>query len=79
VSPIYPEAARKVRLEGVVILDMVVDRDGNVGDVRVLRPLAYGLTEAAITAVKQWKYEPSTVDGAPVAVVFTVTVRFSLM
>jgi periplasmic protein TonB len=79
VSPIYPEEARRARIEGVVILDMVVDRNGNVGDVRVLRPLAHGLTEAAIAAVKQWVYEPSTVDGTAVDVVFTVTVRFGLM
>ena len=43
-----------------------------------MRPLEMGLTEAAVEAVKQWKYEPSTLDGRPVEVLITVTVRFSL-
>jgi protein TonB len=78
VKPVYPEEARKARLEGVVIVEIIVDKKGNVKDVRVIRPLSLGLTEAAQDAVKQWKYEPTTYNGRPVEVLITVTVRFSL-
>ena len=78
VKPVYPEIARKARIEGVVILEITVDKQGNVKDVKVLRPLPMGLTEAAVDAVRQWKYEPSTLNGRPVEVLVTVTVRFSL-
>jgi protein TonB len=79
VPPDYPEPARRDRVEGTVILDITIDRDGTVRDVRVLRPVAGGLTEAAIAAVKQWAYEPTTLDGQPVAVAMTVMVTFNVM
>jgi len=78
VKPIYPEIARKARMEGVVILEITVDKQGNVRDVKILRSLPMGLTEAAVEAVKQWKYEPSTLNGRPVEVLVTVTVTFRL-
>jgi len=79
VRPIYPEAARLARTEGTVILEIVVDREGNVTSTKVLLPLANGLTDAAITAVKQWKYDPARLNGEPVAVFVVVTVAFSLI
>lgn len=78
IKPVYPEIARKARIEGVVILEITVSKEGNVRDVKVLRGLAMGLTEAAVEAVKQWQYEPSTLNGRPVEVLVTVTVRFNL-
>lgn len=78
VKPLYPEIARKARIEGVVILEITVSKQGKVRDVKVLRGLAMGLTEAAVEAVKQWEYEPSTLNGRPVEVLVTVTVRFNL-
>lgn len=78
VQPLYPEPARMARVQGTVILDVTLDEGGAVKDIRVLKPLAEGLTEAAITAVKQWRYEPSRLDGEPVAVLMTVTVTFRL-
>ena len=77
-QPVYPETARRARLQGVVILEIIVDRQGNVRSWKVLRPLSLGLTEAAIEAVKQWKYEPPMYNGRPVEVLITVTMRFSL-
>jgi TonB family protein len=78
VKPIYPDVARKARIEGIVILEIIVNREGTVRDVKILRGLPMGLTEAAVDAVKQWKYEPSTLNGRPVEVLITVTARFSL-
>ncbi len=77
VEPIYPELARRIHLSGIVILDVTVDEEGNVADVRVLRghPLLDG---EAVRAVQQWKYSPTLLNGEPVPVTATVTVIFSL-
>jgi len=77
-KPVYPETARRARLEGVVILEIIVDKQGSVRNWKVLRPLSLGLTEAAVAAVQQWKYEPPMYNGRPVEVLITVTMRFSL-
>ena len=77
VNPVYPEIARQGRVEGVVILEAKTDEQGNVVDARVLRSIKV-LDQAAIDAVKQWKYEPLVIDGKAHKVVFTVTVRFVL-
>jgi TonB family protein len=78
VNPVYPDEAKREGLEGVVILEAVIDKEGNVKDVRALRSLEYGLTEAAEAAVKQWKYTPTYYNGEPVEVVLTITVMFQL-
>lgn len=78
VNPVYPEEARKERVEGVVILEARTDEEGNVDQVRVLKSNATLLNEPAIDAVKQWKYEPFYKDGKPRPIVFTVTVSFKL-
>ena len=77
VEPIYPEAARSARVAGVVILEVRIDEAGNVADIKVLRgnPM---LDPAAIEAVRQWRYSPTYLKGAPVSVIATVTVIFSL-
>ena len=77
-KPIYPETARRAKIEGVVILEIIVDKQGGVRSWKVLRPLSLGLTEAAIDAVKTWKYEPPMYNGRPVEVLIVVTMRFSL-
>ncbi|MGC8915730.1 MAG: energy transducer TonB [Thermoanaerobaculum sp.] len=78
VQPVYTEVARRARIEGVVILEIIIDKQGNVKDVKVLRALPMGLTEAAVEAVKQWKYEPSKLNGKPIEIQGTVTVTFRL-
>lgn len=78
VDPIYPEIARRARVSGPVILEVVVDKGGNPKSIKVLRGLSMGLTEAAVEAVKQWKWEPSTLNGKPVEVIVVVTVNFKL-
>jgi len=77
VEPVYPEVARKAQVEGVVILEARTDQDGNVENARILRSIPL-LDQAAIDAVKQWKYEPLVIDGKSRKVLFTVTVRFAL-
>ncbi len=77
-EPAYTEAARRVRERGVVILDAVIATDGRVTDLEVLKGLRFGLTEAAVAAVSGWRFEPATFDGRPIAVRYTLTVRFEL-
>jgi protein TonB len=76
--PVYTEAARKEHIQGVVILQLVIDESGEVTEVEVLKGLAYGLTENAIEAVKQWRFEPARHDGKPVSVLYNITVNFRL-
>jgi len=78
-GPVYPEAARKARREGLVILEMIVERDGTVGALRVLRDgVGFGAGEAALATVQQWRYQPARLNDRPVAVIMTVTVSFRL-
>lgn len=77
VIPVYPELAKRARVEFAVQLEVNVDEEGNVISVKVLKghPL---LDQAAVDAVKQWKYSPTLLNGEPVPVVATVTVEFKL-
>jgi len=77
VAPVYPEEARKAGVEGVVILEAKADEQGNVVDARILRSVD-PLDNAALAAVRQWKYEPLVIAGKARKVLFTVTVRFTL-
>jgi protein TonB len=80
VTPLYPELARMARVEGNVILQALIHADGSVGRLTVLRCTrpAFGFEDSAVDAVRQWRYEPATVDGRPVEVYFTVFVEFVL-
>jgi TonB family protein len=77
VPPVYPEAAKQARVQGVVILECTISNEGRVTDVRVLRGVPL-LDVAAVDAVKQWSYTPARLDGKPVPVIMTVTVNFRL-
>jgi protein TonB len=76
--PEYPELARKARLPGRVVLQAVIAKDGTVVEVSVLRSDSSLFEDAAVQAVKQWRYEPALSGGQPVAVYFTVVVEFRL-
>lgn len=78
VRPIYTDDARRRAIEGDVVMEIVVRRDGTVGDVRVLRTLGSGLEQRAITAVRQWKFAPARRLGSAVDVVVEVAVGFTL-
>ncbi len=75
-EPVYPRPALAAKVEGVVILECTIDCEGRVIDVTVLRPAPLGMTEAAVDAVRQWRFEPSYLNGRAVEVVFVLTVRF---
>jgi protein TonB len=77
VAPVYPPVAQRARVEGVVILEAVIDAQGRVASVRVLRSIAL-LDQAAAEAVKQWRFTPALLNAEPVPVVMTVTVNFTL-
>lgn len=77
VAPVYPAFAQQARKEGVVILETVIDAHGGVESVRVLRSVAL-LDQAAVDAVRQWRFTPALLNGQAVPVVMTVTVNFTL-
>jgi TonB family protein len=77
-TPVYPEAARRARIQGVVVLECTIGKDGGVQNVKVLRGLPLGLTETAVEAVQKWRFQPSTLNGKPVEVLYILTVRFNL-
>jgi TonB family protein len=77
-DPVYPEEARLARIQGVVILQTIIDTLGDVTNIRVLKGLPSGLTEAAIAAVESWEFKPATLEGEPVAVHYMITVSFSV-
>ncbi len=77
VAPEYPSIAVNAKVEGVVILEAVVDREGRVEKVKVLRSIAL-LDAAAMAAVRQWRYSPLLLNGKPERFVVNVTVSFSL-
>jgi periplasmic protein TonB len=77
VEPVYPHIALAARKEGTVILQAVIDENGSVREVKVLRSIQL-LDDAAVRAVSQWKFTPTLLNGVPVPVVMTVTVGFTL-
>ena len=77
VRPSYPDIAQQARVQGVVILEVMIDPAGEVTDVKVLRGIPL-LDHAAIEAVRQWVYTPTLLNGQPVPVIMTVTVNFRL-
>ena len=74
----YTEDARRRGITGDVELEIVIRRDGSVGDVRVQQGLGAGLDERAIAAVKQWRFDPARRKGVPVDVLVEVAVEFTL-
>lgn len=77
-EPPYSEEARKAKFQGVVVLSIVVDTQGRVSDVRLVRRLGMGLDEKAVDTVKTWKFKPALRNGTPVPVRVMVEVTFRL-
>lgn len=78
VNPVYPDAAQRARVQGVVVLDATIGAGGCVGRLSVVRGVDPRLDLAALLAVMRWRFSPTLVDGRPAAVVMTATVQFSL-
>lgn len=76
-QPVYPALARQARIQGNVVLHAIIDKDGRVGQLEVVsgHPL---LVQSALDAVKQWRYQPTQLNGDPVEVDTTITVSFVL-
>src|SRR5262245_5330415 len=77
VAPVYPLMARQTRTQGLVSLSIVINVNGAVERATVVKSIP-ALNDAAIIAVKQWKYAPTLVDGTAVPVTMVVHVNFSL-
>lgn len=77
VPPVYPAVARAARRTGMVIIEATIAKDGHVRDARLLRSDVL-FDQAALDAVREWRYTVPTLNGVPVDVTMTVTVRFSL-
>ena len=77
VAPKYPPEAGRARIEGTVVLLAVIGKDGSVEDVRVESGLPV-LAQAAIDAVKQWRYQPYLLNGEPVEIDSQITINFTL-
>ena len=77
-EPPYSEEARKAKYQGTVVLLIVVDSQGDVADVSVLKPLGMGLDEKAVSTVRTWKFHPALRNNTPVAVRVSVEITFRL-
>lgn len=77
-QPQYTEIARKARVQGVVIVQAIIDKEGSVTNVKVLKGLSMGLDDEAVKAIKKWKFKPATLNGKPVDVYYNLTVNFRL-
>jgi protein TonB len=77
IQPAYPPLARQARIQGQVLLQAVISKDGSIENLRLIsgHPM---LAPAALDAVKQWKYKPYFLNGEPVEVETQITVIFSL-
>ncbi len=77
VKPVYPPIAQTAKIQGIVLIEAIIGKDGRVKEAKVLRP-APMLDQAALEAVRQWVYAPTLVNGQPVEIVMTVSVPFTL-
>lgn len=78
VQPRYTPGALRAGVQGTVIVEAIIDEQGSVDNVRVLRGLPMGLDKSAIEAIQQWRFKPATMSNKPVKVYFTLTVNFTI-
>ena len=78
VEPQYTDEARDAHLRGTVVLQAIIRKDGTVDIQRIVHSLGLGLDESAITALKQWRFQPGTKNGVPVDVSLNIEVNFNL-
>jgi len=79
IEPLYPRGMLAFHQTGIVILECVIDESGNLRDVQLKKGLPGAtLSYAAMEALRQWKFEPGTLDGKPVKVIFNLTINFKI-
>jgi protein TonB len=80
VKPQYTAQAMRAKIQGTVLLECIVQRDGTVGNMRVVRSLdsTFGLDQEAMKAAQQWQFAPGTRFGLPVPVLVTIEIAFTL-
>jgi len=79
VAPQYTEAAREKKIVGLVVLQAVIDEAGDIVNLAVMKGLPYGLSEAAVDAIRQWTFEPALDSaGKPIRVFYNLTINFTL-
>ena len=78
VPPVYPVLVRKAGIQGMVVLEAIINKLGYVTDVKVIGSLNTLCDQAAMDAVRQWRFEPGTRDDVPVDVIYSLTIRFQL-
>jgi TonB family protein len=78
VEPEYTESAKRARVSGIVIVEVIIEADGKISGGHILKPLPFGLDQKAIEAVRQWRFRPGTVDGKPVPVITNLRLNFRL-
>ncbi len=77
-EPAYPDEAREAGVDGTVRVSLVVDPEGNPTNLKVTRPIGFGLDEAALGTAAEWKFKPGMKDGVAVPVQTTIEVNFAL-
>ncbi|MDX2000684.1 MAG: energy transducer TonB [Thermoanaerobaculia bacterium] len=78
VPPRYTVAARYGRLTGTVVLELVIDEQGRLRSPKVRKSLDSGLDFAALESIRQWRFQPATLKGEPIAVYYVVTIQFKI-
>jgi TonB family protein len=78
VQPIYPAAAKAAGIQGTVLFEMVISKEGEPLDIRVVSSPDDDLTQSALEAVRQWRYKPTLLNGNPVEIVTDVIVNYTL-
>ncbi len=77
-QPHYLESARRKRIQGVVIVQSIIDKEGCVVHTKVLKGLGGGLSEVAKQTIQEWVFRPALLDNKPVDVYYNLTVNFRL-
>ena len=77
-EPVYTEEARNAKIEGAVLIQMVIDENGVPTEPKVVRSLDKGLDEKALEAVKQWRFKPGLREGKPASVTANIEINFRL-
>lgn len=77
-EPEFSEKARKAKYQGTVVVNVMVDQEGSMSRIRLVRPLGMGLDENAMERLKTWRFKPGTYNGHPVAVEMNIEVAFNL-